>query len=114
MTKCPYCLNGLVTTDSGASVNCGHTFKLRDHQLADLVSYIDKYFVSGNDRPVTTILFSKDVWDVIKEFLRDDLPLDYHVVESEAVYRRKQAVYGDELRAKSPLAAYKATRKGEI
>jgi hypothetical protein len=69
-----------------------------------LIAYIDALFVSGNDVPTTTTLFSRSSWDIIKECLAEGLPLDYHVVEAEAVYRRKLAAYGDETRATSPLA----------
>lgn len=75
-----------------------------------LVAYIDALFVTGNDVPVTTTLFSKASWDIIKECIAEGLPLDYHIVESEAVYRRKRAAYGDETRATSPLAALRARR----
>lgn len=68
-----------------------------------LVAYIDALFVSGNEVPTTTTLLQKSSWDIIKECLAEGLPLDYHVVEAEAVYRRKLAAYGDATRATSPL-----------
>lgn len=78
-------------------------------RVQQLVAYIDALYVSGNDVPVTSTLLNKSSWDIIKECLAEGLPLDYHVVEAEAVYRRKLAAYGEETRAESPLKKLRAT-----
>lgn len=80
-----------------------------DVRTEGLIAYINALFVSGNAVPVTSTLFGIESWEVIKECLRDGLPLDYNVVESECVYRRKLAVYGEETRATSPLAKLRAS-----
>lgn len=77
---------------------------------SELVAYLDALFVSANDKPTTTTLFAYSSLQIIKEMLAEGLPLDYHIVESEAVYRRKKEAYGDETRATSPLVAYRATK----
>lgn len=83
-------------------------------EAASLTSYIDALFVSGNDVPVQRAWLNDDSWAIIKECLAYGLPLDYHVVEAEAVYRRKLAAYGDEVRATSPLKALRDSRRPQL
>lgn len=85
--------------------------KSSDWRLPEMIEYFDSLFVSGNSIPVTTTLFSKASWDIIKECLAESLPLSYNIVEAEAVYRRKVAAYGDETRAESPLAKLRVEMK---
>lgn len=81
---------------------------------APLIAYLDALFVSGNDVPTTSTLFAYSSLQIIKEMLAEGLPLDYHIVETEAVYRRKLAAYGDATRATSPLAEFRAKYVGQI
>lgn len=67
-----------------------------------LIAYLDGLFVSGNGIPVDRPWFSAETWGVVKDFVRNGLPLDHDRVEIERIYRQKTAAG---LRAYSPMKA---------
>lgn len=55
-----------------------------------LREYIEALFVSGNDVPVDRAGIGADAWDIIKQCLDEDLPLNYDIIMQECVWRRKK------------------------
>ncbi len=74
-----------------------------EQKLAQIIAYIDGFYVSGNSVPIDRPWINAASWKIAKELLDLGLPLEHALIEQECVYRRKLAAYGDETRAVSPL-----------
>lgn len=100
----PVWQNILAAVPASPRVEAAHT-----RSAQDLIDYLDGFYKSGNEVPIDRPWINQATWKLAKELFAEGLPLDHSVIESEIVYRRKLATYGDDTRAQSPLEKLRAS-----